>query len=249
MLKIGGLKYGNLRRIEKGGLLWIGLMGILATGKAQQLPVDMERPVDAAGEVAVDRSALVVPDALPLFLVLTGDDSFGARRQNPDAWLEFRKTHYLPFSAAAEALACVRDTTKNGTMAPDIQVHRSLSWSTGSSEFFTGEVRVQRFEAPAPARVRASKVTFAPGARTAWHSHPLGQILIVTPCAALGWSDSRNFTWRRGLDSPWREALAWGHAKCTYDPYCHCGSARGRGGHVDGVGYRGAVSRSIKSIK
>lgn len=180
MLKIEGLKYGNLRRIEKGGLLWIGLMGILATGKAQQLPVDMERPVDAAGEVAVDRSALVVPDALPLFLVLTGDDSFGARRQNPDAWLEFRKTHDLPFSAAAEALACVRDTTKNGTMAPDIQVHRNLSWSTGSSEFFTGEVRVQRFEAPAPARVRASKVTFAPGARTAWHSHPLGQILIVT---------------------------------------------------------------------
>jgi quercetin dioxygenase-like cupin family protein len=36
------------------------------------------------------------------------------------------------------------------------------------------------FEAPAPARVRGANVTFEPGARTAWHTHPLGQTLIVT---------------------------------------------------------------------
>lgn len=51
----------------------------------------------------------------------------------------------------------------------------------GSAEWFAGAVRVDPlFEAPAPARVRCASVTFEPGARTAWHTHPLGQILIVT---------------------------------------------------------------------
>lgn len=51
----------------------------------------------------------------------------------------------------------------------------------GSSEWFTGAVRVDPlFQAPAPARVRCASVTFEPGARTAWHTHPLGQILVVT---------------------------------------------------------------------
>ncbi|QCI64192.1 (R)-mandelonitrile lyase [Phreatobacter stygius] len=50
-----------------------------------------------------------------------------------------------------------------------------------SSDYFTGSVRQDPIiEAPAPARVRALNVTFEPGARTAWHSHPLGQTLIVT---------------------------------------------------------------------
>lgn len=48
-------------------------------------------------------------------------------------------------------------------------------------ENFTGQVRMDPiFMAPDPARVRALTVTFEPGARTAWHTHPLGQILIVT---------------------------------------------------------------------
>jgi quercetin dioxygenase-like cupin family protein len=42
------------------------------------------------------------------------------------------------------------------------------------------------FEAPEPARSRAASVTFEPGARTAWHTHPLGQTLIVT--SGLGWA-------------------------------------------------------------
>jgi quercetin dioxygenase-like cupin family protein len=51
----------------------------------------------------------------------------------------------------------------------------------GSPENFTGKVRVEgRFQREAPARVGGATVTFAPGARTAWHSHPLGQTLIVT---------------------------------------------------------------------
>ncbi len=53
--------------------------------------------------------------------------------------------------------------------------------SPGPSEYFTGAVRVDsRFERSAPARVAGAIVTFEPGARTAWHTHPLGQTLIVT---------------------------------------------------------------------
>lgn len=51
----------------------------------------------------------------------------------------------------------------------------------GSNEWFTGDVAIDLlFEAPEPARVRGANVTFQPGARTAWHTHPLGQTLIVT---------------------------------------------------------------------
>src|SRR4249920_3136279 len=57
----------------------------------------------------------------------------------------------------------------------------------GSADWFTGTVRIDPlFEAPEPARVRGASVTFEPGARTAWHIHPLGQTLIVT--AVLGWA-------------------------------------------------------------
>jgi len=51
----------------------------------------------------------------------------------------------------------------------------------GPEQYFTGTVRVDPlFEAPDPARARGASVTFEPGARTAWHTHPLGQTLIVT---------------------------------------------------------------------
>ena len=55
----------------------------------------------------------------------------------------------------------------------------------GPGEWFTGTVRIDPlFDAPAPARAAGASVTFEPGARTAWHTHPLGQTLIVT--AGLG---------------------------------------------------------------
>ena len=68
------------------------------------------------------------------------------------------------------------DIKRNGSQAP-----------TGvQPENFTGAVRVDPlFNPPAPARSRGGSVTFEPGARTAWHSHPLGQTLIVT--AGCGW--------------------------------------------------------------
>jgi quercetin dioxygenase-like cupin family protein len=56
----------------------------------------------------------------------------------------------------------------------------------GAAEYFTGSVRVDPlFPAQAPSRTSGGLVTFEPGARSAWHTHPVGQVLIVT--AGLGW--------------------------------------------------------------
>ena len=56
----------------------------------------------------------------------------------------------------------------------------------GPADYFTGSVRIDPLlDAPEPARVVGAMVTFEPGARTAWHTHPLGQNLIVT--AGCGW--------------------------------------------------------------
>jgi quercetin dioxygenase-like cupin family protein len=63
----------------------------------------------------------------------------------------------------------------------DIKRSGSQQSGEGPAEYFMGRVRVDPlFEASAPARVRGASVTFEPGARTAWHTHPLGQTLIVT---------------------------------------------------------------------
>lgn len=63
----------------------------------------------------------------------------------------------------------------------DIKRSGSQPSGKGQTEYFTGSVRIDPlFEAPDPARVRGASVTFEPGARTAWHTHPLGQTLIVT---------------------------------------------------------------------
>lgn len=56
----------------------------------------------------------------------------------------------------------------------------------GPTEWFTGAVRIDPlFQAPDPALVQGASVTFEPGSRTAWHTHPLGQTLIVT--SGVGW--------------------------------------------------------------
>lgn len=68
----------------------------------------------------------------------------------------------------------------------EIKRNGSQPSAKGPSEYFTGTVRIDPlFEAPEPARVRGASVTFEPGARTAWHRHPLGQTLIVT--SGVGW--------------------------------------------------------------
>ena len=63
----------------------------------------------------------------------------------------------------------------------DIKHGGSQPSGKGPAEWFTGTVRIDPlFTADAPARAVGASVTFEPGARTAWHSHPLGQTLIVT---------------------------------------------------------------------
>ena len=69
-----------------------------------------------------------------------------------------------------------------------MEIKRSGSQPSGKgpAEYFTGTVRVDPlFNPPAPARVLGVSVTFEPGARTAWHTHPLGQVLIVTAGCGL----------------------------------------------------------------
>jgi quercetin dioxygenase-like cupin family protein len=69
-----------------------------------------------------------------------------------------------------------------------VEIKRSGSQPSGKgpADYFTGTVRVDPlFGPPDPARVAGALVTFEPGARTAWHTHPLGQTLIVT--TGLGW--------------------------------------------------------------
>ena len=69
----------------------------------------------------------------------------------------------------------------------DIERSGSQPSGKGPAEYFTGTVRIgPLFNPPAPARVLGASVTFEPGARTAWHTHPLGQTLIVT--AGCGWA-------------------------------------------------------------
>jgi quercetin dioxygenase-like cupin family protein len=69
----------------------------------------------------------------------------------------------------------------------EIRRNGSRPSAKGSAENFTGAVRIDPlFRAPDPARATGALVTFEPGARSAWHTHPLGQTLIVT--AGLGWT-------------------------------------------------------------
>src|SRR5262249_55844259 len=69
-----------------------------------------------------------------------------------------------------------------------MEIKRSGSQPSGKGpqDYFTGTVRIDPlFTAPDPGRVGGASVTFEPGARTAWHTHPLGQTLIVT--SGCGW--------------------------------------------------------------
>jgi quercetin dioxygenase-like cupin family protein len=78
------------------------------------------------------------------------------------------------FDASEQSLAIT--IARSGSQPP----------AAGPAEYFTGTVQVQPlFQAIAPSRVAGASVTFEPGARTAWHTHPVGQRLIVT--AGAGW--------------------------------------------------------------
>jgi quercetin dioxygenase-like cupin family protein len=76
--------------------------------------------------------------------------------------------------------APVRRTRLEKESGMEIKRNGSQPSGKGPGDYFTGSVRVDPlFQAPDPARVAGSSVTFEPGARTAWHTHPLGQTLYV----------------------------------------------------------------------
>ena len=92
-----------------------------------------------------------------------------------------RRVLATSFAMLAAEAAGAQDT--NGRKAETMKITRSNSQASrkGPAEYFTGAVRVdQPFSSSAPARVGGGFVTFEPGARTAWHTHPLGQTLVVT---------------------------------------------------------------------
>ena len=77
----------------------------------------------------------------------------------------------------------------------DIEITRAGSQPSnkGPADWFTGTVRIDPlFQPKESARAAASSVTFEPGARTAWHTHPLGQTLIVT--SGFGWAQREGGT-------------------------------------------------------
>lgn len=87
---------------------------------------------------------------------------------------------------ADRAMAQTSKRAKQFRMDIDIKRNGSRPSQKGSPDRFTGTVRIApSFQAPEPARTNASQLTFEPSARTAWHTHPLGQTLIIT--AGLGW--------------------------------------------------------------
>jgi quercetin dioxygenase-like cupin family protein len=81
----------------------------------------------------------------------------------------------------------VYDRPQNEENRMDIKRNGSNATTPGPADYFTGRVRLDTpFKAEPPGRAGGAIVTFEPGARTAWHTHPLGQTLIVT--AGLGWA-------------------------------------------------------------
>jgi len=88
------------------------------------------------------------------------------------------------FVPAGAVTLAILSKGRSGSM--EIKRIGSQQSRRGPDEYFTGSVRIDPlFQAPDPARVGAGSVTFEPGARTAWHTHPLGQTLIIT--SGCGW--------------------------------------------------------------
>ena len=118
----------------------------------------------------------------------------------------------------------------------------------GPADWFTGSVRIDSpFQRPAPARIGGATVTFEPGARTAWHTHPLGQTLIVTAGCGRVQRDGGPIEEIRAGDIVWFEPgeRHW-HGASPTTAMTHIAIAEmldGKVGRVDGTRHRRAVRR------
>ncbi len=100
------------------------------------------------------------------------------------AWLV--SSAVLPGAANADERIAANQTEEQHSMIH--KPHGSRASIKGPADWFTGEVSIDplHMEAQEPSRLTSALVTFEPGARTNWHSHPLGQLLIVTE--GTGWT-------------------------------------------------------------
>ena len=118
----------------------------------------------------------------------------------------------------------------------------------GPADWFTGVVRIDSpFQRPSPARVGGATVTFEPGARTAWHTHPLGQTLIVTAGCGRVQRDGGPIEEIRAGDIVWFEPgeRHW-HGVSPTTAMTHIANrrdARRQSGRVDGTRHRRTIRR------
>ncbi len=99
---------------------------------------------------------------------------------------KYRGSPYLSPMIGTGARAATVKVMPQNSQTIDITRRGSQQSSKGSAQSFTGSVRIERvFDAHDPSRATGGRVTFEPGARTAWHTHPLGQTLIITAGTGL----------------------------------------------------------------
>jgi quercetin dioxygenase-like cupin family protein len=94
-----------------------------------------------------------------------------------------KKALFAGVSACSVAIAAIATEATQSRAADQVTVLQSGAQAStkGSPDYFSGAVRIDsQFARDEPSRVTGARVTFEPGARTAWHTHPLGQTLIVT---------------------------------------------------------------------
>lgn len=93
----------------------------------------------------------------------------------------------VPLAGHAQQHASSAPSPQQGTNRMEVTRDAARKAAAGPAEYFTGKVTISgQFQRPEPSRVGGAIVRFEPGARTAWHKHPLGQTLIVTQ--GVGWT-------------------------------------------------------------
>lgn len=108
------------------------------------------------------------------------------------------------FAVTALSLSLLAFETHADATLLTVTPNGSQPSAKGPANYFTGSVRVDApFKTTAPARVSGATVTFEPGARTAWHAHPLGQTLIVTAGTGLVQESGQSIQVIKAGDTVW----------------------------------------------
>ena len=168
------------------------------------------------------------------------------RIQMPAAELRTAMVKALRVAFGLAILAAVPAPAEQITITPS----GARSSIPGPARAYTGTAVAETLGSPNDSsHVMAVKVTFEPGARTAWHNHPAGQYLIVT--AGVGWVQERGGekreirARRRGMDTSGGRALAWRDDDGRVDSLCCLGLRRGQRWRADGACQRRGLPRRL----